>query len=165
VSKPVYSADPRCLDPQDDSSPSAGVLGLRNTLDCPDPVKLPLERLTGSPLLGLGKHLDLQITYCGHEPGLHDISILLVFRKVSYRIDLYFRSQLSLVPNHLFGTYGCFFLRQINPHILLVGCHVQHSAFLYCSVAIAALRPLIYGLPPVCGCAELAPLNSVYTGE
>jgi hypothetical protein len=50
-------------------------------------MKLPLEQLTGSSLLGLGKHLDLQIAYCGHELGLHDISILLVFRKVSYPID------------------------------------------------------------------------------
>lgn len=75
---------------ENDNISSTNVFDTPNTLDSPNPVKLPLEHLMGSPLLALGKHLDLQITYCGHEPGLHDISVLLVFRKVSYRIDLIF---------------------------------------------------------------------------
>ncbi|KAG8699356.1 hypothetical protein FRC09_006668 [Ceratobasidium sp. 395] len=72
---------PQCLDHQDDISSLANVLATRNTLDAPEPVSLPLERLTGSAILAPGRHLDLQLAYCGHEPGLHDISALLVFRK------------------------------------------------------------------------------------
>ncbi|KAJ1311731.1 hypothetical protein OPQ81_010201 [Rhizoctonia solani] len=72
---------PQCLDPQDGRCSPTSDFALRNTLDPPNPVKLPLEQFTGSSFLGLGKHLDLQVAYCGHEPGLHDISVLLVFRK------------------------------------------------------------------------------------
>ncbi|KAF8761175.1 ER-Golgi trafficking TRAPP I complex 85 kDa subunit [Rhizoctonia solani] len=57
-----------------------------------------LEKLTGSPLLGLGKHLDLQVAYCGHEPGLHDISILLVFRKEN---DETFYTTRMKIPFHV----------------------------------------------------------------
>ncbi|KDN42910.1 hypothetical protein RSAG8_06436, partial [Rhizoctonia solani AG-8 WAC10335] len=71
---------PQCLDHQDDTGSSTSDFVLRNTLDPLSPMKLPLE-LMGSSSLGLGKHFDLQVAYCGHEPGLHDVSILLVFRK------------------------------------------------------------------------------------
>ncbi|KAH7345279.1 ER-golgi trafficking TRAPP I complex 85 kDa subunit-domain-containing protein [Rhizoctonia solani] len=89
---------PQCLDRQDDSCSSADDFGLRNTLDPLNPVKLPLEQLTGSSLLGLGKHLDLQVAYCGHEPGLHDISILLVFRKEN---DETFYTARMRIPFHV----------------------------------------------------------------
>ncbi|CAE7231072.1 unnamed protein product [Rhizoctonia solani] len=72
---------PQCLDLQDNTGSSTSDFDLRNTLDPLSPTKLPLEQLMGSSLLGLGKHFDLQVAYCGHEPGLHDTSILLVFRK------------------------------------------------------------------------------------
>ncbi|KAF8707788.1 ER-Golgi trafficking TRAPP I complex 85 kDa subunit, partial [Rhizoctonia solani] len=89
---------PQCLDHQDENGLSANGIGLRNTLDQPGPVRLPLEKLTGSPLLGLGKHLDLQVAYCGHEPGLHDISILLVFRKEN---DETFYTTRMKIPFHV----------------------------------------------------------------
>ncbi|CCO26658.1 hypothetical protein BN14_00687 [Rhizoctonia solani AG-1 IB] len=86
------------MDHQKDNNPSANDIGLRNSLDRPGPMKLPLEQLTGSSLLGLGKHLDLQIAYCGHELGLHDISILLVFRKES---DETFYTSRMKIPFHV----------------------------------------------------------------
>ncbi|CAE6428840.1 unnamed protein product [Rhizoctonia solani] len=89
---------PQCPDHQDDNNPSTNDIGLHNTLSQPDPVRLSLEQLTGSSLLGSGKHLDLQIAYCGHEPGLHDISILLVFRKES---DETFYTTRMKIPFHV----------------------------------------------------------------
>ncbi|KAG8754518.1 hypothetical protein FRC12_011167 [Ceratobasidium sp. 428] len=89
---------PQCLDHQDDISSLANVLATRNTLDAPEPVSLPLERLMGSAILGPGRHLDLQLAYCGHEPGLHDISALLVFRKEE---DATFYTARMRIPFHV----------------------------------------------------------------
>lgn len=92
-------ADVQFLDHHNDAGLSTTVLDTRNILDGPEPAMLPLEQLMGSSLLAVGKHLDLQLAYCGHEPGLHDISALLVFRKVSYRIDpVFFSLSPSFVP-------------------------------------------------------------------
>ncbi|CAE6378800.1 unnamed protein product [Rhizoctonia solani] len=88
---------PQCLG-QNDTSPSTNDFDLRNTLDPLNPTKLSLEQLTGSSLLGLGKHFDLQLAYCGHEPGLHDISILLVFRKEN---DETFYTARMRIPFHV----------------------------------------------------------------
>lgn len=101
----------RSQDHQDDTGSPINILSTRNILDAPEPATLPLERLTGSTLLSPGRHLDLQLAYCGHEPGLHDISVLLVFRKVSYRIDLVFsvpapRTPSSLPPIITLGLRG-----------------------------------------------------------
>ncbi|EUC53708.1 trapp complex protein Trs85, partial [Rhizoctonia solani AG-3 Rhs1AP] len=89
---------PQCLDHQSDTGLSTSDFGLRNTLDPLDPMKLPLEQLTGSSLLGLGKHFDLQVAYCGYEPGLHDISILFVFRKEN---DETFYTARMRIPFHV----------------------------------------------------------------
>ncbi|KAG9081098.1 hypothetical protein FRC07_014644, partial [Ceratobasidium sp. 392] len=89
---------PQCLDHQDDISSLANVFNTRNTLDAPEPVSLPLGRLTGSAVLAPGKHLDLQLAYCGHEPGLHDISALLVFRKEE---DATFYTAHMRIPFHV----------------------------------------------------------------
>ena len=94
-------ADVQSLDHHNDGGLSTTVLDTRNALDGPEPVMLPLDRLTGSSLLAVGRHLDLQLAYCGHEPGLHDISALLVFRKVSYRIDPVFFFSLSPPSFHI----------------------------------------------------------------
>ncbi|QRV90831.1 laminin domain protein [Ceratobasidium sp. AG-Ba] len=72
---------PQCLDDHNGGGSQTNIFSTRNTLNAPEPVSLPLERLTGSTLLAPGRHLDLHLAYCGHEPGLHDISALLVFRK------------------------------------------------------------------------------------
>ncbi|KAG9097649.1 hypothetical protein FS749_005806 [Ceratobasidium sp. UAMH 11750] len=89
---------PQCLDHQGDIGSSTSVLSTRNTLDAPEPMSLPLERLTGSTFLAPGRHLDLQLAYCGHEPGLHDISALLVFRKEE---DATFYTAHMRIPFHV----------------------------------------------------------------
>ncbi|CAE6523932.1 unnamed protein product [Rhizoctonia solani] len=102
---------PQCLDSQDNDFSSMNSFSLRNTLKPPNPVKLPLEQLVGSSLLGLGKHLDLQVAYCGHESGLHDISVLLVFRKEN---DETFYTARMRIPFHV-------------EKLLQVAAHVQPS--------------------------------------
>ncbi|KAG8734014.1 hypothetical protein FRC11_013500 [Ceratobasidium sp. 423] len=89
---------PQCPDLQDNDCSSTNSFGLRNMLNPPNPIRLPLEQFVGSSLLGLGKHLDLQVAYCGHEPGLHDISVLLVFRKEN---DETFYTARMRIPFHV----------------------------------------------------------------
>ncbi|KAG8747243.1 hypothetical protein FRC10_001859 [Ceratobasidium sp. 414] len=100
------------MDHQGDIGSSTNVLSTRNTLDAPEPMSLPLDRLTGSTLLAPGRHLDLQLAYCGHEPGLHDISALLVFRKEE---DATFYTARMRIPFH------------VEPRIQVTAC-VQPSA-------------------------------------
>lgn len=107
---------PQCLDYLD-SSPSAHALDIRNTLDSPDPVRLPLEQLTGSPFLALGKHLDLQLTYCGHEPGLHDISVLLVFRKEND--DIFYTARMR-IPFHVEPSLQV--VAHVQPSVDIASC-------------------------------------------
>ena len=64
------------------SGQSAERIISRNSISAPDPVKLPLEKLHGSPILSPSDVTDVPLILHANEVGEQDLCLMLIFREV-----------------------------------------------------------------------------------